>query len=134
MTIPDLSAGICHNDPDPDQWFRNDVTRQDAADLCAGCSVLSECLAHALAEREFGVWGGMTEQDRMTMRRRLKGTGTVPVNIRGMQCKRGHDLTLPNATYKKRNAATGGTWETCAECKKWREKMRAERVKGEKAS
>jgi WhiB family redox-sensing transcriptional regulator len=43
--------------------------------ICAGCPVLRECAAHALAVREpYGVWGGMTEEDREAVyagRRRL---------------------------------------------------------------
>jgi WhiB family redox-sensing transcriptional regulator len=33
--------------------------------VCAGCPVLSACRTHALAAREpYGVWGGLSEQDR----------------------------------------------------------------------
>lgn len=43
--------------------------------ICAGCPVRRECAAHALAVREpYGVWGGMTEEDREAVyagRRRL---------------------------------------------------------------
>ncbi|GAA1170690.1 hypothetical protein GCM10009584_09540 [Ornithinimicrobium humiphilum] len=34
--------------------------------VCATCPVLERCRAHALAAREpYGVWGGMTEEERM---------------------------------------------------------------------
>lgn len=43
--------------------------------VCAGCSVKTTCLEHALSVREkAGVWGGATERDRRRMirqRRRL---------------------------------------------------------------
>jgi WhiB family redox-sensing transcriptional regulator len=33
--------------------------------ICRGCPVLADCAAHALSVREpYGVWGGMTEEDR----------------------------------------------------------------------
>ena len=33
--------------------------------ICAGCPVLRECARHALTVREpYGVWGGMSEEDR----------------------------------------------------------------------
>jgi WhiB family redox-sensing transcriptional regulator len=41
--------------------------RKEAAakKLCAGCPVLAECRAHAMANRElYGVWGGLTESER----------------------------------------------------------------------
>ncbi len=36
--------------------------------LCSRCPVVEECAAHALAAREpYGVWGGMTEDDRVEL-------------------------------------------------------------------
>src|SRR4051794_13649896 len=42
------------------------ATREAAAKaVCARCPVIRECAAHALAVRElYGVWGGMSEDDR----------------------------------------------------------------------
>ena len=43
----------------------DEVGAEDAKAVCAGCSVQSTCLDHALATREkSGVWGGATERDR----------------------------------------------------------------------
>lgn len=37
-----------------------------AKQVCAGCPVLQQCREHALAAREpYGVWGGMTEDERL---------------------------------------------------------------------
>lgn len=46
------------------------AARETAAKLiCAGCPVIRECAAHALASREpYGVWGGLTESDREAAR------------------------------------------------------------------
>ena len=44
-------------------------TRRDerAKQVCATCPVLQQCREHALAAREpYGVWGGMTEDERAT--------------------------------------------------------------------
>src|SRR4051794_35371648 len=65
-------AGACRRS-DPDVFFHPDGergprrrAREEAAKaVCAGCPVLAECAAHALAVREpYGVWGGMTEDER----------------------------------------------------------------------
>jgi WhiB family transcriptional regulator, redox-sensing transcriptional regulator len=58
---------------DPDLFFHPEGergprrTRRDEAAraVCAGCPVLGQCRDHALAVREpYGVWGGLTEDDR----------------------------------------------------------------------
>jgi WhiB family redox-sensing transcriptional regulator len=42
------------------------LARETAAKaVCAGCPVIAECAAHALASREpYGVWGGLSESER----------------------------------------------------------------------
>lgn len=41
-----------------------------ARDVCRGCPVASECLDWALRTgQDYGVWGGMTEQERRDLRR-----------------------------------------------------------------
>jgi len=38
----------------------------NAKAICATCPVISSCASHALAVREpYGVWGGMSEDDRL---------------------------------------------------------------------
>ncbi|WP_328303570.1 WhiB family transcriptional regulator [Streptomyces sp. NBC_00435] len=49
-----------------------DRDERDAAAklVCAGCPVREACLEHALRTREpFGVWGGLTEEERRALRR-----------------------------------------------------------------
>lgn len=43
--------------------------RDEAAQrVCMGCPVLTECREHALTVREpYGVWGGLTEDDRLSI-------------------------------------------------------------------
>ena len=60
---------------------RGDVreARQKAAKaICAGCPVLAECRAHALAVREpYGIWGGLSEDERAAIYRRQKLAAAV---------------------------------------------------------
>ena len=50
---------------EPDDYFPNDrVARREAAELCAGCPVATECLEYAMRAGVHGIWGGTTEQQR----------------------------------------------------------------------
>ena len=48
-----------------------------AKSICAECEVSEECLMYSLAHEPFGIWGGKTERERKTLRRRL-GIHLVP--------------------------------------------------------
>ena len=51
---------------------------KDAIRICAGCPVRRECLNYAIAKPEkFGVWGGMTEEERFVKRRRMLNLANV---------------------------------------------------------
>jgi WhiB family transcriptional regulator, redox-sensing transcriptional regulator len=44
--------------------------RQAAIDVCRGCEVSLDCLRYAVANGEqHGIWGGLTEDQRMHLRR-----------------------------------------------------------------
>ncbi|MEV7419769.1 WhiB family transcriptional regulator [Streptomyces sp. NPDC089919] len=44
---------------------------RDAKRLCGACEGRAACLEYALANDErFGVWGGLSEQERLALRRR----------------------------------------------------------------
>jgi WhiB family redox-sensing transcriptional regulator len=67
--------GACR-EADPTLFFHPEGERgparrnRDAAakSVCASCPVLAQCREHALAVREpYGVWGGLTEDDRETI-------------------------------------------------------------------
>lgn len=64
----------CHG-ADPDLWYprRFDAaTEQAAKAICATCPVRHQCLIEALEHNEgFGIWGGLSETDRRTLRRQL---------------------------------------------------------------
>lgn len=66
--------GACR-DLDTEMFFhpegeRGTARRRRAATakaVCATCPVLEQCRAHALLSREpYGIWGGMTEEERRT--------------------------------------------------------------------
>ena len=45
---------------------------REAKQVCAGCSVKQQCLSHAMKHDEYGVWGGMTANERRKARRAQK--------------------------------------------------------------
>lgn len=56
--------------PDDDMGRVSRRRREEAAKrVCDGCPVRAECAAHALqANEEYGVWGGLSEHDRVRLR------------------------------------------------------------------
>jgi WhiB family redox-sensing transcriptional regulator len=64
----------CKDVPDPDVFFPGKGEDAEAAkQVCAGCPVLGECLEFALAtmraaERDHGVYGGLTPAERARLR------------------------------------------------------------------
>ena len=71
--------GLCAGARDPERWWMGlpkgvtdpvPIARKRAADLCDGCLVIEQCRWYALeAGEDDGVWGGLCEVDRATMRR-----------------------------------------------------------------
>lgn len=67
-----MSRGACRGVtrdiffPDSDQLVSSTAKR-----LCGRCDVRDECLQYALDQRiEFGIWGGLTEEQRRSIDRR----------------------------------------------------------------
>lgn len=52
------------------------ITVRKAKAICAGCSVRDKCLEHALANQEYGIWGGMTANERRLLNRQLRKSKT----------------------------------------------------------
>lgn len=57
---------------DPEIFFGTTAADERRAKaICGTCPVLTECLVAALSTPiEFGVWGGLSERERRTLRRR----------------------------------------------------------------
>jgi hypothetical protein len=54
----------CKGAPDSEFFARSSTyAEQRAVELCRGCPVTDPCLAEGVSE-EFGVWGGLTVQQR----------------------------------------------------------------------
>jgi WhiB family redox-sensing transcriptional regulator len=71
VTDSTVAAVPCRESDHPNRWFPNNAPqardRGRAAELCAGCPVLAECLELALRVPASGIWGGMTEFDRLQL-------------------------------------------------------------------
>lgn len=67
----ELTAGACAQPgSDPDTWFNPDTETQAIA-VCESCPVIAACRDWAAAVRPaFGIWAGMTPQQRIDQRRR----------------------------------------------------------------
>lgn len=51
----------------------------EAKRICKPCPVRAECLDHALRFGEFGIWGGLDEDERRAIRRRnAEAAASVP--------------------------------------------------------
>jgi WhiB family transcriptional regulator, redox-sensing transcriptional regulator len=44
----------------------------DAREICAACRVRDECLNYAIDADEFGIWGGLDQDERRNKRRRQR--------------------------------------------------------------
>lgn len=55
---------------DPEIWFTNALATQ-AVKICRTCPIINQCAEYALKNQmEYGVWGGLTEQNRKDLRKR----------------------------------------------------------------
>ena len=81
-------AAACKDTPDPDVFFPGKSEDAEAAkQICAGCPVIGECLAFALAtmraaDRDHGVYGGLTPAERA----RLRG-GPIPMRTQRLDSR-----------------------------------------------
>ena len=88
----DDTAGCRQPGVNPDWWFpdtKSTAQTERATNICNGvggrppCPFRAPCLEYALANREDGVWGGMTESQRAKLARR-NGTTYARPNLRGL--------------------------------------------------
>ena len=64
--------------------YRKAMSDTDVAkQICRKCSVLTSCLNYALHHESYGIWGGLTERERQTMRRikNIKMATKEPINV-----------------------------------------------------
>ncbi|MER5966720.1 WhiB family transcriptional regulator [Streptomyces sp. NPDC002057] len=65
-----MGSALCRA-VDANDLFVEGAAQNRAKTLCGGCPVKAESLAYALDGRvEYGVWGGMTERERLALLKR----------------------------------------------------------------
>lgn len=71
------TRGLCA-DEDPELFFpsRCDPGTKPRK-ICAACPVRNECLNYATAADEFGIWGGLDQQERRNLKRRQRRNAAV---------------------------------------------------------
>jgi WhiB family redox-sensing transcriptional regulator len=69
---PWAAFAVCR-DRDPDTFFPVTADgEREAIRICQGCPVRIDCLEFAMEARvRFGVWGGVTEKQRRSVRRQI---------------------------------------------------------------
>lgn len=79
LTLPPewVSEALCAQ-TDPEAFYpEKGGNPEPARRICAACPVLTECRAYALANGEhYGIWGGLTNNDRRRIRSRAHRSGT----------------------------------------------------------
>ena len=76
--LPFIDGSQACADEDPELFFAPDGARgvakeareEDAKAICARCPLVRPCLAHALTNAEWGVWGGTSEDEREALQHR----------------------------------------------------------------
>ena len=72
--------GLCVGQ-DPELFFPSHCAPgTNARKICAACSVRNECLNYATAADEFGIWGGLDQQERRKLKRRRRRNATQAAN------------------------------------------------------
>lgn len=66
-------AALCAQ-TDPEAFFvEKGGSTREAKRICGRCEVKAECLQYALDHNErFGVWGGLSERERRTLKRKVR--------------------------------------------------------------
>ena len=67
--IPNFDLAVCKGE-DPELWFAEDTINPVVQDvelaraMCMACGERLKCLAWGLRNEEFGMWGGLTANER----------------------------------------------------------------------
>ncbi|PWW50250.1 WhiB family transcriptional regulator [Actinokineospora spheciospongiae] len=139
----DLTTGACASSETPELWYGlSEADTAAARATCHRCPIIFACTAHAIADETFepyGVWGGLTEDDRRATRqprhpgrvRVARPRATLVDDIASGRiaelCLRGHPRT--EATSRPR---AGGSGWVCRPCENQtaRESKRRRRARG----
>lgn len=84
--------------------------------FCSNCPVIESCREEAVRNHLRGVWGGTTESERETIRRKRR---TPDPSKRKTHCHKGHEFT-PDNTYLSPSGD-----RQCRECTRARKRAKA---------
>lgn len=76
----EITDAPCQKNVDPEIFFPDPTDREGIAkakEVCAKCASTSECLSFALKTNSYGVWGGMTDEDRKSYKRKMQRSSHV---------------------------------------------------------
>lgn len=79
----DMEQAACKA-ADPEVFFvdAKEVDKvAEAKSYCGICPVVVQCLTYALANDEYGVWGGTTMSERMRVRNNPRGVKELIVSV-----------------------------------------------------
>lgn len=76
--LPWIDEAACRT-VDPELFFPgHGASNREGLAVCARCPVRDPCLEQALATGEtYGIWGGTTERDRRSIRRKRRARSTT---------------------------------------------------------
>ena len=78
-----MKRGQCRGLPTALFYPEEDEDPQEALEVCASCPVIKNCASYALRFEADGIWGGMTEDERIKRRKSLKikllGVNGIPI-------------------------------------------------------
>jgi WhiB family redox-sensing transcriptional regulator len=56
--------------PDGERQPEREIRERKAKQICMACPVRVDCLDYAVSQHEYGMWGGLNEDERTAERRR----------------------------------------------------------------
>jgi len=78
VKYPDFTWASCRNMDTNTFYYDDDLPRGETNEdykvlkrICADCPMLEECLTWALHHEDHGFWGGTTEYERRTLRKKF---------------------------------------------------------------
>ena len=71
----DITGAPCQSGVDPEIFFPDSTdleTTKQAKKLCIQCKVTSDCLTFGIKTNSAGIWGGKTEEERRSIKRKMQ--------------------------------------------------------------
>ena len=75
------------------------VNQEQAIGMCRSCPERLQCLSYAMEWEAFGIWGGFTERQRDSLRKRWNITQRR-TSLANSRMKSGYDFTIKTADRK----------------------------------